>query len=777
MLSLMDAFATQKRGLPCKKCGALVPVHYIQRHKGECFSNFDRNNGDDSDIEVMDVVMNLAVKQGSQGASKSQSQEVKATLIKTSPGTLKRPPPVYYRAEINNMSPEETYRKCVDMLSLPVDLQKVHYSVRLFKHICNTVLQHQLTDEPCCSFWAPFLSSLFTFLRLEGNEEGDDKDVALWLCQNGRRWHVPSRLSIRNREHYKMDKIFRRLYEQGLLISLEEEQDVDLRGVIDVLCAEELKKFCQKMKLNKMKNKSEEEKSRIIEELRSRPRIDGSNVEESAFKAIRSIVGPIYRLDLLFYQFVISFCTVYSPFTMDAHRLFDDEQLVLIRDLLYELYKVEGETESFMYSHKQVNRIKGVYRDFNDFMMYISLKMKEMDCAALHRRKKHEQICNGIEMSAGELKKFLKDEDGLLSFYKNVPGFLLKYTCPAILIRIMMHGIEAAQKLKRYDYACDAIAFLLLNSDLDRFYSNRKGFLIDRLVLNLQSHLKNNEYSFKFCSFYVKDDRILKRYTLQLQDRAIRLAKTLKIEFRPVIELLEPEIIEISATTLSKDLGNGRINMFMNNTGDNMDYCSVEQIALMDMVNNQGYEDGFHIEGGVWHTLYGLACFDIIFENGIYNAWVSELQTRPMDQNSQLFYTNRKDLFEKRFNEIENDRDRLCEIIKQNFELYMGTRSADIDWNTFNMDDNRLWDILECVDLQMLTNLFRRFAADYRNSRSGLPDLTVWNKTEKRMAVVEVKGPGDKLSTKQRLWLDFFVRNSTRAVVCRVSSRSARQIT
>ena len=31
-----------------------------------------------------------------------------------------------------------------------------------------------------------------------------------------------------------------------------------------------------------------------------------------------------------------------------------------------------------------------------------------------------------------------------------------------------------------------------------------------------------------------------------------------------------------------------------------------------------------------------------------------------------------------------------------------------------------------------------------------------------------MKGPGDKLSTKQRLWLDFFSKNDVEAKVCHV---------
>jgi hypothetical protein len=37
--------------------------------------------------------------------------------------------------------------------------------------------------------------------------------------------------------------------------------------------------------------------------------------------------------------------------------------------------------------------------------------------------------------------------------------------------------------------------------------------------------------------------------------------------------------------------------------------------------------------------------------------------------------------------------------------------------------------------------------------RSGLPDLTLWNPETEEIWFVEVKGPGDKLSFKQILWI------------------------
>ena len=52
--------------------------------------------------------------------------------------------------------------------------------------------------------------------------------------------------------------------------------------------------------------------------------------------------------------------------------------------------------------------------------------------------------------------------------------------------------------------------------------------------------------------------------------------------------------------------------------------------------------------------------------------------------------------------------------------------------------------------------------------RSGLPDLTLWNPESGEMKFVEVKGPGDKLSYKQILWIRLAMKKPL-VVSCRVS--------
>ncbi|EYC21251.1 hypothetical protein Y032_0020g79 [Ancylostoma ceylanicum] len=93
--------------------------------------------------------------------------------------------------------------------------------------------------------------------------------------------------------------------------------------------------------------------------------------------------------------------------------------------------------------------------------------------------------------------------------------------------------------------------------------------------------------------------------------------------------------------------------------------------------------------------------------------------------------------------------------------------TSEINWELFQSVDDFL-EFLFCCPRSGLLAVIRRVITDYCNCRSGFPDLTTWNTKTKKVAVVELKGSGDRLSTKQRLWLDYFMRHKIRAEVCHV---------
>lgn len=79
---------------------------------------------------------------------------------------------------------------------------------------------------------------------------------------------------------------------------------------------------------------------------------------------------------------------------------------------------------------------------------------------------------------------------------------------------------------------------------------------------------------------------------------------------------------------MSKDLGHGRTNMFVTRSqaDGSISYHSVEQVALNHMIREKGYTHGRHVEGGIWHGLFGLLCYDVIFDKSIPGVWISEFQ-------------------------------------------------------------------------------------------------------------------------------------------------------
>ena len=88
-----------------------------------------------------------------------------------------------------------------------------------------------------------------------------------------------------------------------------------------------------------------------------------------------------------------------------------------------------------------------------------------------------------------------------------------------------------------------------------------------------------------------------------------------------------------------------------------------------------------------------------------------------------------------------------------------------------------LQELARCLGGKRLQALIQYQLGDWRHrAHGGLPDLVLWNRDTGYLRVVEVKGPGDQLSVKQRLWLDWFARHDVDAQVCHVKAISNRAL-
>ncbi|KAG0339586.1 hypothetical protein BG004_006758 [Podila humilis] len=86
-----------------------------------------------------------------------------------------------------------------------------------------------------------------------------------------------------------------------------------------------------------------------------------------------------------------------------------------------------------------------------------------------------------------------------------------------------------------------------------------------------------------------------------------------------------------------------------------------------------------------------------------------------------------------------------------------------VNW-TFEKEE--LLQIAECIGASALSEICKVMAQEYRQRCSGMPDLCCWNYKKKLVKFIEVKGPGDRLSSKQQVWIDLLTSLNVDVELC-----------
>lgn len=98
-----------------------------------------------------------------------------------------------------------------------------------------------------------------------------------------------------------------------------------------------------------------------------------------------------------------------------------------------------------------------------------------------------------------------------------------------------------------------------------------------------------------------------------------------------------------------------------------------------------------------------------------------------------------------------------------------------VNWDLFESLDELL-SLIRCFTPNQLHSLCKYMSQNFRYCRSGGPDLVVWSVHDCKVKFVEVKGPGDKLSFKQMIWLDFMVKAGIDCEVCHVKGKNSKRL-
>eukprot|EP00511_Aplanochytrium_stocchinoi_P013364 CAMPEP_0204882420 /NCGR_PEP_ID=MMETSP1349-20130617/3446_1 /ASSEMBLY_ACC=CAM_ASM_000710 /TAXON_ID=215587 /ORGANISM="Aplanochytrium stocchinoi, Strain GSBS06" /LENGTH=274 /DNA_ID=CAMNT_0052041743 /DNA_START=1 /DNA_END=822 /DNA_ORIENTATION=+ len=180
---------------------------------------------------------------------------------------------------------------------------------------------------------------------------------------------------------------------------------------------------------------------------------------------------------------------------------------------------------------------------------------------------------------------------------------------------------------------------------------------------------------------------------------------------------------------------------------------SVEDIALEHYCRKNKWK-GQHSENGIFLTIFVLLLWDTIFTSSSSNSpSLLPIQDLPLSLlNGSLMLTSNERESQRRrkiMKRVEELRDgKGPDILEMVWRDHYGTYARGVNWSRNSMAE--LKHIVYALGPTVLANIVSLFVQSYMSWSGGLPDLFLWN--EENVKFVEVKGPGDTLSDRQRAW-------------------------
>ncbi|NWT39940.1 FAN1 nuclease, partial [Chroicocephalus maculipennis] len=426
-----------------------------------------------------------------------------------------------------------------------------------------------------------------------------------------------------------------------------------------------------------------------------------------------------------------------------------------------------------------VNRKTQVFQDREDLIRYATAAHLSNDIATAMVNGNWEEA-NQLYMCAKETWNELKNHPSL-SYHRALPEYLRHFTVGWVYTRILSQGVEILQRLHMYKEAVKELQTLLSQ---DVYCTDSRGRWWDRLALNLHQHLKNTKKAIDCIRKGLADPFVRTGHRLSLYQRALRIRDSPSCrQFRclfhdlPVITVEDVTHVTIKGK-MCPQMGMGKSVFLMEDIDDEErgeDFsvstvmCSVEELALTHYRQN-GFDQGIHGEGSTFMTLYGILMWDIVFMDDIPDVFRNSYQTFPLDLYTDSFYENRKDVIEARLQQLHTaSSETLVKLIADIWTAQEGKAAALVSWGRFN-SLQQVQSLVSCLGGMFLSGVFRRLSKDLRHCRGGLPDLLVWRTHTNDFKLVEVKGPNDRLSPKQMIWLSELKKLGAAVEVCHVQA-------
>ncbi|GJJ12411.1 hypothetical protein Clacol_006653 [Clathrus columnatus] len=225
-----------------------------------------------------------------------------------------------------------------------------------------------------------------------------------------------------------------------------------------------------------------------------------------------------------------------------------------------------------------------------------------------------------------------------------------------VLARIMDRSSEALGTLKEYNFLVEILESLLKQR---RWGVGHRGAWYDRLALIYMTHMGNDvevlTKAMEIVQCGLKDEETRSIYRPRLERRLVRLENRLRIPINErhqvVRRLNNAKETFIGGSRICDDSINSSLGTNRTKWKGKNGTVSVEEFVL-EYYSNLGYK-GYHTEGRILSTIYGLLFWDIIFSS-IPGAFETPYQTAPLDIMDAMFYSERRDAIDARIIDIRN---------------------------------------------------------------------------------------------------------------------------
>ena len=270
-----------------------------------------------------------------------------------------------------------------------------------------------------------------------------------------------------------------------------------------------------------------------------------------------------------------------------------------------------------------------------------------------------------------------------------LPVFLRRYTAGYTYIRCLSHCVDVLEKQKKHSEANKLIEDILLSQN--SYCQDYRGVWFERLALNYEHHLKQKEQALIAVENGLKDSNVRFGRRLALYIRRKNLQKSLKRKIEIIEEFENLGCSEITITAyISKYTVAGRNNIFVLEDQEKGDVAFVSvEIAAIEHYRKNGYPNGIHSESLVYHAIFGLLFWDIIYFNDnqlVVDSFRFFYQRLPLDFNTDDFYLRRKEFISEKLKEInEFSEEQLKDCLENSWNSNKNKFSL-VNWDSLTLD-------------------------------------------------------------------------------------------